>query len=1099
MRFANKVIGSTTIHGWRFCSALLLPALCAMAGTSTSQPANKPGRERPGVAAPESPAKQAAIRSTLANLPLVFEPNLGQADPQVSFLARGGGYTLFLTRREAVVALSGSAPIRIRPSCAQEPQAIDGVEPTGGISNYFIGNDPARWTTKVPNYRKVQYTGVCPGVDVTYYGNPQKLEYDFTLSAWTDPRTVQVEYEGAESVRLAANGDLVVKTASGELIQHKPRAYQVIGGRQVRVEAGYRLTKGNRVEFALARYNRQQPLVIDPVLVYSTYLGGSGGDIGRSIAVDLAGNAYVTGRTLSVDFPTASPLQLHNAGGVDAFVAKISAAGTKVYATYLGGESTDDCLGIAVDASGNAYVTGQTSSINFPLMNPLLPASLQFIDAFVTKLNFNGSALLYSTYLGGTGLEEGTGIAVDNIGNAYITGSTNSTNFPATAGAFQIVNHSTALGSNNAFVTKLNTTLAGQASLVYSTYLGGSVADQALAIAVDSSGNAYVTGSANSSDFPRTAGSFLTIKPSVAGLPSAFVTKLNANGTGLMFSTYLGGSGSDSGAGIAVDTNSNTYVTGAASSLNFPTLNPIQAANGGGTDAFVTKLNPAGTALVYSTYLGGAGTDLGTGISVDSSGSAYVVGTTDSSSFPTQNALAGITSGFIFVSALNPAGNGFAYSTFLSGGAQDAGLGIAAAFGSAYVTGLTASASFPIANAMQPVLGGSASNAFVTVISSPPPQGQALRFVPVTPCRVADTRGTAGPFGGPNLAAATQREFNIPASPCGIPANALAYSLNLTVVPLVPLGFLQAFPAGQAQPSVSTLNSDGRVKANAAIVPAGVNGAVTLFASDPTNAIIDINGYFVPISGAQNLAFFPITPCRLADTRGATGTFGGPALAADTSRTFPVLAGPCGIPASAQAYAFNMTVVPTGPLGFLSAWPAGLSEPQTSTLNAPTGTVTANMAIIPAGSGGGISVLATNATNLIIDITGYFAAPGAGSLDFFTATPCRILDTRGATGAFGGPILGAGQSRSFDVPLSGCGIPGTAKALSLNATVVPPAPLGFLTLFGSGAIPSASTLNASDGSVVANAALVPAGVNGVVTAFTSNPSHLILDINGYFQ
>jgi hypothetical protein len=249
------------------------------------------------------------MRSTLANLPLVFEPNRGQADPRVSFLARGGGYNLFLTRREAVVALHGSAPVRIRPSCAQEPQAIDGLEPTGGISNYFIGNDPARWTTEVPNYRKVQYTGVCPGVDVTYYGNPQKLEYDFTLAAWTDPGTVQVEYEGAESVRLAANGDLVVKTASGELVQHKPRAYQVIGGRQVWVEAGYRVTKGNRVEFAVARYNRRQPLIIDPILVYSTYLGGTGGDTGSAIAVDLAGNAYVTGSTASINFPTANPRQ----------------------------------------------------------------------------------------------------------------------------------------------------------------------------------------------------------------------------------------------------------------------------------------------------------------------------------------------------------------------------------------------------------------------------------------------------------------------------------------------------------------------------------------------------------------------------------------------------------------------------------------------------------------------------------------------------------------------------------------------------------------------------------------------------------------------
>jgi hypothetical protein len=1037
---------------------------------------------------------------------LVFEPNRGQADPQVSFLARGGGYTLFLTRREAVVAFSGSAPIRIRPSCAQEPQAMDGLEPTGGISNYFIGNDPARWTTSVPNYRKVQYTGVCPGVDVTYYGNPQKLEYDFTLSAGTDPGTVQVEYEGAESVRLAANGDLLVKTASGELVQHKPRAYQVIGGRQVQVEAGYRVTKGNRVEFALARYNRRQPLVIDPVLVYSTYLGGTGGDSGRAIAVDSFGNAYVTGITRSIDFPTASPQQPATGGGLDdAFVAKISANGaTKLYATYLGGASDDRGLGIAVDTSGNVYVTGQTSSINFPLMHPM-QGVLSFIDAFVTKLNVNG-ALLYSTYLGGSGLEQGTAIAVDNIGNAYVTGSTNSAiDFPHTPGAFQTSNHSAGtLGSDNAFVTKLNTTLIGAASLVYSTYLGGTAADQALAIAVDTSGNAYVTGSATSSNFPVSPGSFLPVKPSPAGTDSAFVTKLNATGTGLVFSTYLGGSGSDVGHGIAVDTTGNTYVTGAAGSLNFPTANPIQAATGGGvSDAFVTKLNPTGTApLIYSTYLGGLGTDVGTGIAVDSSGTAYVAGTTGSSNFPLFPTLTPLfTTGFIFVSALNPAG-GFVYSTYLSGGATDQGLGIAAAFGNAFVTGSTNSSSFPIVKAIQPVLGGGNNgpgNAFMTRIeTSPVASSLALRFVPVTPCRIADTRNPVGPFGGPAMAANVPREFPLPGA-CGLPINASAYSLNMSVVPLGPLGFLAAWPNGQFQPNVATLNSDGRIKGNAAIVPAGLNGAITVLATQPTNLIIDVNGYFIPAVGAQNLAFYPVTPCRIADTRVANGAFGSPSLAANVARDFPVLASPCGIPATAQAYAFNMTAVPPGVLGFLTTWPAGSPRPNVATLNAPPGVVTANAAIVPAGVGGAISVFATQSTDLVIDINGYFAPPGAaGSLDFFTVTPCRVLDTRDPAGALGGPVMGAGQTRSFPVS-SACGIPPTAKAYSLNATVVPVTILGFLTLWGSGVKPLAATLNADDGAITGNAALVPAGPAGEVTAFTTQASHLIFDINGYFQ
>jgi hypothetical protein len=376
-----------------------------------------------------------------------------------------------------------------------------------------------------------------------------------------------------------------------------------------------------------------------------------------------------------------------------------------------------------------------------------------------------------------------------------------------------------------------------------------------------------------------------------------------------------------------------------------------------------------------------------------------------------------------------------------------------------------------------------------------------LRFVRVTPCRVADTRLAAGPFGAPALATNTARIFAIPAGPCGIPANASAYSLNLTVVPLGPLGFISIWPAGQSQPVVSTLNSvDGRVKANAVIVPAGANGAITVFATNPTHAIIDINGYFVPAAGVQNLAFYPVTPCRVADTRLATGTFGGPALAPLVTRDIPVSASLCGIPATAQAYALNMTVVPSSGLGFLATWPAGAPRPLVSTLNDTTGTIVANAAIVPAGVNGAITVFATDTTHLIIDISGYFAPPGAaGSLDFFTATPCRIVDTRLGEGEHGGPVMGAGQKRSFLVPSSACSIPATAKAYSLNATVVPTTSLGFLTLWGSGVLPLASTLNALDGTIVANAAIVPAGASGAVTAFTTHQSHLILDINGYFQ
>ncbi|MEO8370952.1 MAG: hypothetical protein ABI806_17350 [Candidatus Solibacter sp.] len=369
-----------------------------------------------------------------------------------------------------------------------------------------------------------------------------------------------------------------------------------------------------------------------------------------------------------------------------------------------------------------------------------------------------------------------------------------------------------------------------------------------------------------------------------------------------------------------------------------------------------------------------------------------------------------------------------------------------------------------------------------------------LRFVPITPCRIADTRNTDAP----SLATAAERNFTI-AGHCGIPANAEAYSLNLTVVPLGALGFLSVWPAGLSQPSVSTLNSvDGRIKANAAVVPAGDNGSITLFASNPTNAIIDVNGYFIPASGNSDLVFYPLSPCRIVDTRIGAGALAGPALAAATTRTFPVLSGPCSIPTTAQAYALNVTVVPTGTLGFLSAWPAGQGQPGSSTLNAPTGAVTANATIVPAGTNGGIAVIATDSTHVIIDINGYFAPPGsAGGLHFYTATPCRILDTRVAN-AYGAPQLAAAAQRNFTVAGAVCGIPANAAVFSLNATVVPPAGLGFLTLWGPGGQPTVSTLNAGDGSIVANAALVPASATGTVSAFASNLTHLILDINGYF-
>jgi hypothetical protein len=366
-----------------------------------------------------------------------------------------------------------------------------------------------------------------------------------------------------------------------------------------------------------------------------------------------------------------------------------------------------------------------------------------------------------------------------------------------------------------------------------------------------------------------------------------------------------------------------------------------------------------------------------------------------------------------------------------------------------------------------------------------------LRFVPVTPCRVADTRNVTGPFGGPNLSMGGTRDFMIPNSACGIPVTALAYSLNVAVVPAGPLGYLTVWPTGQPRPQVSTVNSlDGRVKSNAAIVPGGAGGAISVFASNATAVVLDVNGYFVPATESTALAFFPLPPCRVVDTRNAAAPLGGPSLSGGAIRTLPILAAAaCNIPASARAYSLNLTAAPKGPLGYLTAWPGGQSQPLVASLNAPTGTVTANAAIVPAGSDGSIDIFASNPTDLIIDINGYFAPATSGGLSFYATTPCRALDTRLPTGS---PAV------SGTLAVSGaCGV-AAAEAYVFSATAVPSGPLGYLTMWAQGAsMPIVATLNALDATVTSNLGIVPAVIGGV-SAFASNPTHLVLDLFGYF-
>ena len=386
---------------------------------------------------------------------------------------------------------------------------------------------------------------------------------------------------------------------------------------------------------------------------------------------------------------------------------------------------------------------------------------------------------------------------------------------------------------------------------------------------------------------------------------------------------------------------------------------------------------------------------------------------------------------------------------------------------------------------------GTAGSAIWSFTTGSTPVG--LRFVPVAPCRVADTRG------GSTLVGDSSRSFAVPQSGCGIPPTALAYSLNVTVVPEGPLSYLTLWPTGQSQPFVSTLNSfAGDVVANAAIVPAGTGGAVSVYVTNPTDVILDINGYFD--ASSSGLSFYAAAPCRVADTRGAAGTFGGPSMTGAQTRDFPIPLSGCGIPATAGGCSLNFTVVPAGYLGYLSTWPTGQSQPNVSTLNSWKGKVVANAAIIPTGTNESISVYVSNPTDVILDINGYFGQPGqTGALMFYPVTPCRIADTRDANGPLGGPEMGAATTRSFPIPASGCNIPATALAYSLNVTVVPDGVLSYLSAWPAGSSqPLVSTLNSFDGSVVANAAIVPAGTNGAISIYVTNQTHVIVDINGYF-
>ncbi len=694
--------------------------------------------------------------SLLKAIPLRFDAISGR-----HYLSRTPGCDLTLDAAGVDLKWAGGHA-RIQLAGLRRSARIDGELPFSARVNYLLGSNATTWRTDVPSFGQVRYRGVYPGVDLLFHGSGHRVEFDFVLQPGADPRAIQLRITGTKAA-VSASGDLILGDAPYQLTWKQPRIYQIIGGRRIAVAGSFR-AHGSKVDFVVGVYNRKEALILDPVLAYSSYLGGTGDEGARAVGVDGAGNVYIAGVTTSTDLPTSrTGLQPAFAGlttnGLtgDAFVAKFSPTGALLYLTYLGGSRDDAAGGIAVDSAGNAYVTGFTNSTNFPVSPNAAQASFHGYggnplfnlgDAFITKINPSGNQILYSTYLGGSANEAASGIAIDSAGNAYITGSTLSTDLPVTPGAFQPHyagaggQPTTDLGApffvaGDGFVAKLNP--SGTQFLLV-TYLGGSLDDLPACIALDPAGNIVVGGMTISNNFPVTANAFQPVYhgENTAQNPffyygDGFITKLNPAGTALVYSTYLGGTGDDRVAALTTDSTGAVYATGPTSSPNFPiTSNAYQRGNAGPTltqvaervvgDAFLVKLDPTGSTLLYGTYFGGRGDDAGNAIALDPTGAIYIAGQTTSTDFPAitpdafQTSMAGAGGetmngdnwGDAFLAIFSSDGTKVTYGTYLGGSEDDSGDAIALdSSGNVYVVGTTLSSDFPVTkNALQPQFGG---------------------------------------------------------------------------------------------------------------------------------------------------------------------------------------------------------------------------------------------------------------------------------------------------------------------------------------------------------------------------------------------------------
>lgn len=713
---------------WKYATgAIIIACLGMLVMTQTGKSATGKGVQT-GV---DAAVKARAIQ-LLGAQPLHFEANQGQTDGQVKFLSRGHGYTLFLTGAETVIALNRpvshspaqeTAVVRMAWKGADPQARVTGLEPLTGKSNYLIGSDQSQWRKDIPSFGKVRYENLYPGINLVFYGNQKELEYDFVVAPGADPKAIRLSFTGKERLSIDKQGNLIVQTGGEKLVQKVPVVYQEVNGVKQAIPGSYVKKNGHEIGFQVAAYDREKTLYIDPVFAFASYLGATGADYAQGVAVDGSNNLYVTGYTAATNFPTTAGAYATTTGipggYYTTFVTKISAAGARIYSTYVGTSNTSDkAWGIAVDGSGNAYVTGESyypgSGTAFPIVNGFTATGGS--GAIVFKLNATGSSILYSTLLRSGSSSIGYGIAVKGS-TAYIAGmAVADAHFPLwpDSGAYSTLTGATG-NAYQAFIVKIDTSLTGIASLNYATRLGGSNGEYyAYAVAVDASGYAYTAGD------------------TAAGFASKEVIAAKFDPAGnVVYASTFGGAGEDVGYGIAVDNAGSAYVTGKTSSSDFPaTSGAYQVIYGGLTDAFVAKLDAAGNTLLYSTYLGGSSSDTGHGIALDSAGDVYVAGETDSPNFPVtvdaiQPARAG-TNTDAFVTVLNPAGAALLYSSYLGGtgniGGGDKAFGIALDHNEdVIVVGQTDSSNFPVKNAFQGTAGTSFDGFVVKITSSSAP------------------------------------------------------------------------------------------------------------------------------------------------------------------------------------------------------------------------------------------------------------------------------------------------------------------------------------------------------------------------------------------